>query len=61
MAAAALGNTFSDVLGIGSAYYVERMAESVGVKPPKLTPIQMEMKKSRRSANIVIQFTNNQS
>ncbi|GLH15583.1 Uncharacterized protein GBIM_20006 [Gryllus bimaculatus] len=26
MAAAALGNTISDVLGIGSAWYVERMA-----------------------------------
>lgn len=53
MAAAALGNTISDVLGIGSAYYIERMAESVGVKPPKLTPIQLEMPSSRRYANFV--------
>lgn len=51
MAAAALGNTFSDVLGIGSAVYIERMAESIGVRPPKLTVIQMEMKRSRRFAN----------
>lgn len=54
MAAAALGNTFSDVIGIGSAYYIERFAEALGVKPPKLTAIQLEMKSSRRSANFVI-------
>lgn len=51
MAAAALGNTISDVLGIGSAFYVERLAEAVGVRPPKLTPIQLQMKSSRRFAN----------
>jgi hypothetical protein len=48
-----LGNTISDVLGIGSAFYIERVAEAVGVKPPKLTPIQLQMKSSRRSANMV--------
>lgn len=53
MAAAALGNTISDIIGIGSAYYVERGAEIVGIKPPPLTPIQLEMESSRRSANIV--------
>ncbi|TMW53911.1 hypothetical protein DOY81_000968 [Sarcophaga bullata] len=51
MAAAGLGNTISDVLGIGSAYYVERGCEYLGLKPPDLTPIQMEMKSSRRAAN----------
>jgi len=51
MAAAGLGNTISDVLGIGSAYYVERAAEKVGVKPPELTPIQLEMPTARRAAN----------
>lgn len=53
MAAAALGNTISDVIGIGSAFYVEKLAEMSGVRPPKLTPIQLEMKASRRAANLV--------
>ena len=53
MAAAALGNTISDVIGIGSAFYVEKLAEMSGVKPPKMSPIQLEMKASRRAANLV--------
>lgn len=52
MAAAALGNTFSDVMGIGSAYYVERFANYVGYQPPKLTPIQLDMPISRHCANL---------
>uniref|UniRef100_A0A1Q3G1P0 Putative conserved plasma membrane protein n=1 Tax=Culex tarsalis TaxID=7177 RepID=A0A1Q3G1P0_CULTA len=52
MAAAALGNTISDVIGIGSAFYVEKLAEMSGVRPPKMTPIQLEMKASRRAANM---------
>ncbi|KAK4876374.1 hypothetical protein RN001_012796 [Aquatica leii] len=52
MAAAALGNTFSDVLGIGSAFYVERLANRIGYTPPKLSPIQMEMPVSRHFANV---------
>lgn len=52
MAAAALGNTISDILGIGSAFYVERLANKVGYSPPKLSPIQMEMPCSRNSANL---------
>ncbi|XP_050086130.1 uncharacterized protein LOC126571562 isoform X1 [Anopheles aquasalis] len=52
MAAAALGNTISDVIGIGSAFYVEKIAEMSGVKPPKMSPIQLEMKCSRRAANL---------
>ncbi|XP_037882299.1 transmembrane protein 65 isoform X3 [Glossina fuscipes] len=51
MAAAGFGNTISDVLGIGSAHYVERGCELLGLRPPDLTPVQMEMKSSRRSAN----------
>lgn len=53
MAAAALGNTISDILGIGSAYYVELMAQKIGFKPPKLTPIQLDLPRSRRAANLV--------
>ncbi|XP_022917998.1 transmembrane protein 65 isoform X2 [Onthophagus taurus] len=52
MAAAALGNTFSDVLGIGTAFYVERMANKVGFCPPKLTPAQLDMPISRNFANL---------
>lgn len=53
MAAAAFGNTISDILGIGSAYYVELSARKIGFQPPKLTPIQMDLPKSRLAANIV--------
>ncbi|XP_049779442.1 transmembrane protein 65 isoform X3 [Schistocerca cancellata] len=52
MAAAALGNTISDILGIGSAWYVERVAARVGVRTPKLTPVQLDMASSRWAANI---------
>lgn len=52
MAAAGLGNTISDVIGIGSAYYVERLSEMLGLKAPNLTPVQMDMKTSRRAGNM---------
>lgn len=52
MAAAALGNTFSDILGLGSAYYVERIAASVGIKAPDLTPIQMNMSSTKAASNL---------
>lgn len=51
MAAAAIGNTFSDILGIGTAFYVERLANKIGFSPPRLSPIQMEMNCSRNAAN----------
>lgn len=53
MAAAALGNTISDVLGIGSAVYVERFVEIIGIRSPDLTPVQLEMKSARRASNMV--------
>lgn len=53
MAAAALGNTMGDVLGLGCAGYVEMLAAKVGVKPPQLSPIQLNMKSSRTFANLV--------
>lgn len=56
MAAAALGNTISDVLGIGSAVYVERIVEVIGIRPPDLTPVQLEMKSARRASNFVRYF-----
>lgn len=53
MAAAALGNTISDVMGIGSAWYVELAATKVGLRAPNLSPIQLDMKSARRAANLV--------
>ncbi|XP_039291936.1 uncharacterized protein LOC111064413 [Nilaparvata lugens] len=53
MAAAALGNTLSDVLGIGSAVYVEWTVAKFGFRPPNLSPIQLDMTSSRLASNIV--------
>lgn len=53
MAAAGLGNTISDVLGLGLAHYVERFCEFLGLRPPRLTQEQMELKSSRRVASYV--------
>ena len=53
MAAAALGNTVSDLAGIGSAWYVENIAVKTGIKPPELTPEQLEGVAARWSANLV--------
>uniref|UniRef100_A0A146MFX0 Transmembrane protein 65 n=1 Tax=Lygus hesperus TaxID=30085 RepID=A0A146MFX0_LYGHE len=52
MAAAALGNTFSDIIGIGSAYYVELAATKIGIKPPPLSPVQLDLKSSRVCSNL---------
>lgn len=52
MAAAALGNTLSDVLGIGSAAYVELLVAKFGFRPPNLSPIQLDMTSSRLASNI---------
>eukprot|EP00090_Calanus_glacialis_P046412 TRINITY_DN9101_c0_g1_i2.p1 TRINITY_DN9101_c0_g1~~TRINITY_DN9101_c0_g1_i2.p1 ORF type:complete len:255 (-),score=45.61 TRINITY_DN9101_c0_g1_i2:486-1250(-) len=52
MAAAAFGNTISDMMGVGSAWYVESWADRLGAHPPDLTPDQLEMPSSRISANL---------
>ncbi|XP_020291486.1 uncharacterized protein LOC109858534 isoform X2 [Pseudomyrmex gracilis] len=52
MAAAALGNTVSDVIGIGSVHYVEMFAQKVGFEGPKLTPAQLNLPRARIAANI---------
>ncbi|CAL4106013.1 unnamed protein product [Meganyctiphanes norvegica] len=52
MTAAALGNTISDLMGIGSAWYVEWMAEKVGVIPPNLSPEQLDLGSARWAANL---------
>lgn len=53
MGAAGLGNTISDVMGLGLAHYVERFCEFLGLRPPKLTQEQMELRASRRVASYV--------
>lgn len=52
MAAAALGNTLSDVFGVASAWYVEHWAAKLGVNPPNLTLEQLELPSSRIAANL---------
>ncbi|CAG0879557.1 unnamed protein product [Cyprideis torosa] len=52
LAAAGLGNIVSDVAGIGSAHYVEAFAMKLGVRPPRLTRLQMDMSSVRVSINI---------
>ncbi|XP_070854366.1 transmembrane protein 65-like isoform X2 [Drosophila suzukii] len=51
MAAAGLGNTISDILGITMATYVENGCQIMGLKQPKLTPAQFELKSSKRSSS----------
>jgi len=51
MAAAALGNTLSDVFGVGSAWYVERWAAKLGISPPALSIEQLDLKSSRIASN----------
>ncbi|GAU99451.1 hypothetical protein RvY_10455 [Ramazzottius varieornatus] len=52
MAAAALGNTVSDIAGIGSAGYVERVAKKVGINPPALSAKQADMTRTRWAMNL---------
>ena len=47
LAAAALGNTISDVAGLGMGGLVERMSGKVGVKAPRLSRRQMKMTQTR--------------
>ncbi|XP_030377328.1 transmembrane protein 65-like [Scaptodrosophila lebanonensis] len=48
MAAAGLGNAVSDLLSIATASYVENLCLMLGLKPPKLTAAQFELKTSKR-------------
>lgn len=54
MAAAALGNTVSDVFGLWLATYVEQFCRFIGIRPPELTPTQCNMKVTHRLASLVI-------
>ncbi|XP_017880846.1 uncharacterized protein LOC108625377 isoform X2 [Ceratina calcarata] len=52
MVAAALGNTISDIIGIGSVHYVERFAHKIGFKAPKLSPVQLNLRRTKAAANL---------
>eukprot|EP00921_Rhytidocystis_pertsovi_P011679 GHVQ01018912.1.p1 GENE.GHVQ01018912.1~~GHVQ01018912.1.p1 ORF type:complete len:526 (-),score=80.37 GHVQ01018912.1:1394-2971(-) len=47
MAAAALGNLISDLMGIGLGGYIERVAHVIGFAQPNMTKQQMEAPRSR--------------
>ncbi|XP_069173416.1 uncharacterized protein [Procambarus clarkii] len=51
MGAAALGNTISDLAGIGSAWYVENIAVKIGIRAPDLCQEQLDRWSARWSAN----------
>lgn len=51
MAAAALGNTISDVFGIGSAWYVESWSARLGIHAPPLSLEQLQLTRCRLTAN----------
>lgn len=47
LAAAGLGNALSDVAGVGSAWYVEKLATGVGIEYPKISSAQADMARTR--------------
>lgn len=53
MAAAALGNTISDIFGLGLAHYVEQFCTFIGIEAPDLTPTQQNMSVTQRAGSIV--------
>lgn len=57
MAAAALGNTISDVFGLGLAHYVEQFCFLIGIEAPDLTPTQQNMPITQRVGSFVCEQT----
>lgn len=53
MAAAALGNTISDIFGLGLASYVEQFCTFIGIVAPDLTPTQQNMAITQRAGSLV--------
>lgn len=52
MAAAALGNWFSDLAGVQTVHYIEKISSLYGVKAPALTPQQVDMSSTRWASNM---------
>lgn len=61
MAAAALGNTISDVFGLGLAHYVEQFCIFIGIEAPNLTPTQQNMPITQRFGSMVSMNENSYS
>lgn len=53
MAAAGLGNTISDIIGITTASYVEDICNMLGLKQPRMTAAQFELRSSKRASSWV--------
>lgn len=53
MGAAALGNTISDIFGLGLASYVEQFCTFIGIVAPELTPTQQNMAITQRAGSLV--------
>lgn len=51
MAAAGLGNLFSDLAGLGCAHYIETLALKLGLRAPKMSVKQKEMGITRFAGN----------
>lgn len=51
--AAALGNTVSDIVAITTAQYIELFAQKIGFPALKLTSLQLNLRKTKRAANVV--------
>lgn len=56
MAAAALGNTISDIFGLGLASYVEQFCTFIGIVAPDLTPTQQNMAITQRTGSLVRKY-----
>lgn len=52
MAAAALGNWVSDLAGVQTVHYIEKISSLYGVKAPALTPQQVDMSSTRWASNM---------
>lgn len=52
MAAAAFGNMVSDVVGLGTAGYVEDICRKIGITPPKMSPTQYDLTSTKLTMNL---------
>ncbi|CAM9499185.1 unnamed protein product [Discosporangium mesarthrocarpum] len=52
MAAAALGNTISDVAGVGLGGFIQDLASKLGLPDPNLSRAQMQLRKTRLAGHV---------
>lgn len=48
-----LGNTISDIFGLGLAQYIEQFCTFIGIEAPDLTPTQQNMGITQRAGSFV--------